>query len=159
MAGLLARPARAVRVAGCREGSSRGASCRSPARGAPARRAAARPVPGWSASGMRGGGRAPPRYPPRRPRPASGTALSPDSYPYEAAALWNAHARALWRRFSIRLRRDSRQARRSSPNALPRPRPRLTAPGRLRLPSTTTPRMAKTRGWAATWSEATSFSA
>ncbi|MDN0193952.1 replication initiator [Streptomyces sp. S.PNR 29] len=35
-----------------------------------------------------------------------GTALDPDSYDYEAAVLWNAHAGALWRRFSIYLRRE-----------------------------------------------------
>ncbi|WZI03251.1 replication initiator [Streptomyces rimosus] len=35
-----------------------------------------------------------------------GTALDPDTYDYEAAVLWNAHAGALWRRFSIYLRRE-----------------------------------------------------
>ncbi len=35
-----------------------------------------------------------------------GTPLAPDSYDYEAAVLWNAHAGALWRRFSIYLRRE-----------------------------------------------------
>lgn len=35
-----------------------------------------------------------------------GTPLSPDTYDYEAAVLWNAHAGALWRRFSIYLRRE-----------------------------------------------------
>ncbi|MFG3359861.1 replication initiator [Streptomyces griseofuscus] len=35
-----------------------------------------------------------------------GTPLDPDSYDYEAAVLWNAHAGALWRRFSIYLRRE-----------------------------------------------------
>ncbi|MGW0628300.1 replication initiator [Streptomyces sp. NPDC002758] len=38
--------------------------------------------------------------------PALGTPLTPDSYDYEAAVLWNAHAGALWRRFSIYLRRE-----------------------------------------------------
>ncbi|MFE0523330.1 replication initiator [Streptomyces sp. NPDC058954] len=38
--------------------------------------------------------------------PALGTALDPDTYDYEAAVLWNAHAGALWRRFSIYLRRE-----------------------------------------------------
>ncbi|MFE0672146.1 replication initiator [Streptomyces sp. NPDC058867] len=38
--------------------------------------------------------------------PALGTAIAPDSYDYEAAVLWNAHAGALWRRFSIYLRRE-----------------------------------------------------
>nr|WP_107904766.1 replication initiator [Streptomyces chartreusis] len=38
--------------------------------------------------------------------PALGTPLSPDTYDYEAAVLWNAHAGALWRRFSIYLRRE-----------------------------------------------------
>jgi hypothetical protein len=38
--------------------------------------------------------------------PALGTALSPDQYDYEAAVLWNAHAGALWARFSIHLRRE-----------------------------------------------------
>jgi hypothetical protein len=35
-----------------------------------------------------------------------GSPLEPDSYDYEAAVLWNAHAGALWRRFSIHLRRE-----------------------------------------------------
>lgn len=35
-----------------------------------------------------------------------GTPLDPDTYDYEAAILWNAHAGALWRRFSIYLRRE-----------------------------------------------------
>ncbi|RDG35569.1 replication initiation protein [Streptomyces corynorhini] len=38
--------------------------------------------------------------------PALGTPLTPQSYDYEAAVLWNAHAGALWRRFSIYLRRE-----------------------------------------------------
>lgn len=38
--------------------------------------------------------------------PALGTPLTPDTYDYEAAVLWNAHAGALWRRFSIYLRRE-----------------------------------------------------
>ncbi|MFE6177889.1 replication initiator [Streptomyces sp. NPDC056464] len=38
--------------------------------------------------------------------PALGTPLSLDTYDYEAAVLWNAHAGALWRRFSIYLRRE-----------------------------------------------------
>ncbi|MEU3242722.1 replication initiator [Streptomyces sp. NPDC006875] len=38
--------------------------------------------------------------------PALGTPLAPDSYDYDAAVLWNAHAGALWRRFSIYLRRE-----------------------------------------------------
>jgi len=38
--------------------------------------------------------------------PALGTPLAPDAYDYEAAVLWNAHAGALWRRFSIYLRRE-----------------------------------------------------
>ena len=38
--------------------------------------------------------------------PALGTPLAPDTYDYEAAVLWNAHAGALWRRFSIYLRRE-----------------------------------------------------
>ncbi|MFC9427261.1 replication initiator [Streptomyces sp. NPDC056987] len=38
--------------------------------------------------------------------PALGTPLHPNSYDYEAAVLWNAHAGALWRRFSIYLRRE-----------------------------------------------------
>ncbi|MFF5483724.1 replication initiator, partial [Streptomyces sp. NPDC012935] len=33
--------------------------------------------------------------------PALGTPLDPDTYDYEAAVLWNAHAGALWQRFSI----------------------------------------------------------
>ncbi|MGW3022738.1 replication initiator [Streptomyces sp. NPDC001221] len=37
---------------------------------------------------------------------ALGTPLDPESYDYEAAVLWNAHAGALWRRFSIYLRRE-----------------------------------------------------
>jgi hypothetical protein len=36
---------------------------------------------------------------------ALGTPLDPDTYDYNAAVLWNAHAGALWRRFSIYLRR------------------------------------------------------
>ncbi|WP_329264913.1 replication initiator [Streptomyces pseudovenezuelae] len=35
-----------------------------------------------------------------------GTPLNPDTYDYEAAVLWNAHAGALWRRFSIYVRRE-----------------------------------------------------
>ncbi|KUN79141.1 replication initiator [Streptomyces griseoruber] len=35
-----------------------------------------------------------------------GTPLDLDTYDYEAAVLWNAHAGALWRRFSIYLRRE-----------------------------------------------------
>ncbi|GAA0916241.1 replication initiator protein RepSA [Streptomyces thermoalcalitolerans] len=35
-----------------------------------------------------------------------GTPLDPESYDYEAAVLWNAHAGALWRRFSTYLRRE-----------------------------------------------------
>ncbi|MEU6364230.1 replication initiator [Streptomyces sp. NPDC046931] len=35
-----------------------------------------------------------------------GTPLDLESYDYEAAVLWNAHAGALWRRFSIYLRRE-----------------------------------------------------
>jgi hypothetical protein len=35
-----------------------------------------------------------------------GTPLDPGSYDYEAAVLWNAHVGALWRRFSIYLRRE-----------------------------------------------------
>ncbi|MEU8710969.1 replication initiator [Streptomyces sp. NPDC048663] len=37
---------------------------------------------------------------------ALGTPLDPNTYDYEAAVLWNAHAGALWRRFSIYLRRE-----------------------------------------------------
>jgi hypothetical protein len=35
-----------------------------------------------------------------------GMPLNPDRYDYEAAVLWNAHAGALWRRFTIYLRRE-----------------------------------------------------
>ncbi|MEU6824074.1 replication initiator [Streptomyces atriruber] len=35
-----------------------------------------------------------------------GAPLNPSTYDYEAAVLWNAHAGALWRRFSISLRRE-----------------------------------------------------
>ncbi|MFF4526826.1 replication initiator [Streptomyces bluensis] len=35
-----------------------------------------------------------------------GTPLAPDTYDYEAAVLWNAHAGPLWRRFSTYLRRE-----------------------------------------------------
>ncbi|MBF9073178.1 replication initiation protein [Streptacidiphilus sp. NEAU-YB345] len=35
-----------------------------------------------------------------------GTPLNPDTYDYRGAVLWNAHAGALWRRFSIYLRRE-----------------------------------------------------
>ncbi|WP_030901576.1 replication initiator, partial [Streptomyces sp. NRRL S-474] len=38
--------------------------------------------------------------------PALGTPLDPDTYDYEAAVLWNAHAGPLWRRFSTYLRRE-----------------------------------------------------
>ncbi|MGW4147509.1 replication initiator [Streptomyces albogriseolus] len=38
--------------------------------------------------------------------PVLGTPLDPDTYDYEAAVLWNAHAGALWQRFSIYLRRE-----------------------------------------------------
>ncbi|WP_405654631.1 replication initiator [Streptomyces sp. NBC_00019] len=37
---------------------------------------------------------------------ALGTPLNPDTYDYEAAVLWNAHAGQLWRRFSTYLRRE-----------------------------------------------------
>lgn len=37
---------------------------------------------------------------------ALGSPIDPDTYDYEAAVLWNAHAGDLWRRFSIRLRRE-----------------------------------------------------
>ncbi|MFJ5778627.1 replication initiator [Streptomyces sp. NPDC093094] len=37
---------------------------------------------------------------------ALGTPLDPDTYDYETAVLWNAHAGMLWRRFSIYLRRE-----------------------------------------------------
>ena len=37
---------------------------------------------------------------------ALGTPLNPDTYNYEAAVLWNAHAGPLWRRFSTYLRRE-----------------------------------------------------
>ena len=44
----------------------------------------------------------------KHPQDASelGTPLHPDTYDYESAVLWNAHAGALWRRFSIYLRRE-----------------------------------------------------
>ncbi|MFF0729258.1 replication initiator [Streptomyces sp. NPDC004134] len=38
--------------------------------------------------------------------PTLGTPLNPDRYDYETAVLWNAHAGALWRRFTIHLRRE-----------------------------------------------------
>ncbi|MBQ1092203.1 replication initiator [Streptomyces sp. B93] len=38
--------------------------------------------------------------------PVLGTPLDPDTYDYEAAVLWNADGGALWRRFSIYLRRE-----------------------------------------------------
>lgn len=38
--------------------------------------------------------------------PLLGTPIAPDSYDYEAAVLWNAHAGVLWRRFTIYLRRE-----------------------------------------------------
>ncbi|MEV6082780.1 replication initiator [Streptomyces parvulus] len=38
--------------------------------------------------------------------PVLGTPLDADTYDYEAAVLWNAHAGALWQRFSIYLRRE-----------------------------------------------------
>ncbi|GAA5002163.1 replication initiator [Kitasatospora paranensis] len=38
--------------------------------------------------------------------PELGTPLAPDSYDYRGAVLWNAHSGALWRRFSIHLRRE-----------------------------------------------------
>jgi hypothetical protein len=37
---------------------------------------------------------------------ALGTPLNPDTYDYEAAVLWNAHAGPLWRRFSTYVRRE-----------------------------------------------------
>ena len=37
---------------------------------------------------------------------ALGTPLGPNTYDYEAAVLWNAHAGMLWRRFTIYLRRE-----------------------------------------------------
>jgi hypothetical protein len=41
-----------------------------------------------------------------RDDPALGAPLDPDTYDYEAAVLWNAHAGPLWRRFSTYLRRE-----------------------------------------------------
>ncbi|MFE0274044.1 replication initiator [Streptomyces sp. NPDC058992] len=38
--------------------------------------------------------------------PELGTPLDPDTYDYEAAVLWNAHASMIWARFSIYLRRE-----------------------------------------------------
>ncbi|MBT2370158.1 replication initiation protein [Streptomyces sp. ISL-10] len=38
--------------------------------------------------------------------PELGTLLDPDTYDYEAAVLWNAHASKIWARFSIYLRRE-----------------------------------------------------
>ncbi|MCP3822512.1 replication initiation protein [Streptomyces sp. A3M-1-3] len=38
--------------------------------------------------------------------PELGTPLDPESYDYEAAVLWNAHASKIWARFSIYLRRE-----------------------------------------------------
>ncbi|MGW3234125.1 replication initiator [Streptomyces olivaceus] len=38
--------------------------------------------------------------------PVLGTPLNADTYDYEEAVLWNAHAGALWQRFSIYLRRE-----------------------------------------------------
>ncbi|WP_344625985.1 replication initiator [Kitasatospora arboriphila] len=38
--------------------------------------------------------------------PLLGSALDPETYDYEAAVLWNAHAGKLWARFSIHLRRE-----------------------------------------------------
>lgn len=38
--------------------------------------------------------------------PELGTPLNPTTYDYEAAVLWNAHASAIWARFSIYLRRE-----------------------------------------------------
>ena len=38
--------------------------------------------------------------------PAIGTPVNPDTYDYASAVLWNASASALWRRFTINLRRD-----------------------------------------------------
>ncbi|MFD7238751.1 replication initiator [Streptomyces syringium] len=38
--------------------------------------------------------------------PELGTPLDPGTYDYESAVLWNAHAGAIWRRFSIYLRRE-----------------------------------------------------
>jgi hypothetical protein len=35
-----------------------------------------------------------------------GEPIDPDTYDYEAAVLWNAHAGVLWRRFTIYLRRE-----------------------------------------------------
>ncbi|MFF1483021.1 replication initiator, partial [Streptomyces sp. NPDC058301] len=38
--------------------------------------------------------------------PELGTPLDPETYDYEAAVLWNAHASKIWARFSIYLRRE-----------------------------------------------------
>ncbi|MFF0061730.1 replication initiator [Streptomyces sp. NPDC005279] len=38
--------------------------------------------------------------------PELGTPLNPDTYDYETAVLWNAHASKIWARFSIYLRRE-----------------------------------------------------
>ncbi|MHC5703954.1 replication initiator [Streptomyces tirandamycinicus] len=38
--------------------------------------------------------------------PELGTPLDPDTYDYQAAVLWNAHASKIWARFSIYLRRE-----------------------------------------------------
>lgn len=42
----------------------------------------------------------------REDDPRLGTPLDPDSYDYEAAVLWQAHAGKLWHRFTVRLRRE-----------------------------------------------------
>ncbi|MCD0482337.1 replication initiation protein [Streptacidiphilus sp. ASG 303] len=42
--------------------------------------------------------------------PALGTPIDPGTYDYRAAVLWNAHAGALWARFTIHLRRELARA-------------------------------------------------
>ncbi|TLW92100.1 replication initiation protein [Saccharomonospora piscinae] len=45
----------------------------------------------------------------REDDPRIGTPLDPDTYDYEAAVLWQAHAGKLWHRFTVRLRRELAQ--------------------------------------------------
>ncbi len=66
--------------------------------------------------------------------PASAPPLDPDSYDYEGAVLWQAHAGMLWARFTTALRRALAAALGVTGARVPRPRPAVLRQGR-RVPA------------------------
>ena len=68
------------------------------------------------------------------PTPASAPPIDPDSYDYNGAVLWQAHAGALWARFTTTLRRALAAALGVRRPRLPRPRPAVLRQGR-RVPT------------------------